>query len=83
VTVGVVQAVAMTLVGVLALAVVVTRNPLHQVMVFGLFGSSLAVFFLVVQAPDVSLSEIVVGSAALPAMFLLTLAKVRNRERRG
>ena len=78
----VVQAVAMVLVAVLGLAVVLTREPLHQVMVFALFGGSLAVLFLVVQAPDVSLSEIVVGAAAMPAMMLLTLAKVRNRERR-
>jgi energy-converting hydrogenase B subunit D len=77
-----VQAVAMVLVGVLGLAVVLTREPLHQVMVFALFGSSLAVLFLVVQAPDVSLSEIVVGATAMPAMMLLTLAKVRHRERR-
>jgi uncharacterized MnhB-related membrane protein len=51
-------------------------------MVFALFGASLSVLFLVVQAPDVSLSEIVVGGAAMPAMLLLTLAKVRSRERR-
>jgi energy-converting hydrogenase B subunit D len=82
VSVSVVQAVAMVLVGVIGLAVVLTRNPLHQAMVFSLFGSALAVLFLVVQAPDVALSEIVVGTAALPAMMLLTIAKVRNRERR-
>ena len=81
-TTSMVQAVAMGLVGVLGLAVVLTREPLHQVMVFALFGASLSVLFLVVQAPDVSLSEIVVGGAAMPAMLLLTLAKVRSRERR-
>jgi uncharacterized MnhB-related membrane protein len=35
----------------------------------------------VLQAPDVALSGIVVGAVAFPAMILLTLAKVRNRER--
>ncbi len=80
-TVDVLQAVAMVLVGLLALATVRTRNPVHQVIVFALFGSALAVLFLVVQAPDVALSEIVVGAVAYPAMILLTLAKVRNRER--
>jgi energy-converting hydrogenase B subunit D len=81
-TADVVQVVAMALVGALGLAVVLTREPLHQVIVYALFGSSLAVLFLVVQAPDDSLSEIVVGAVAWPAMVLLTLAKARDRDRR-
>ncbi|HEX9375593.1 MAG TPA: DUF4040 domain-containing protein [Actinomycetota bacterium] len=79
--VQVVQGVAMVLVGVLALATVRTRNPVHQSIVFALFGAAFAVLFLVLQAPDVALSEIVVGAVASPAMILLTLAKVRHRER--
>jgi len=81
VNVQVVQGVAMVLVGVLALATVRTRNPVHQSIVFALFGAAFAVLFLVLQAPDVALSEIVVGAVASPAMILLTLAKVRHRER--
>jgi uncharacterized MnhB-related membrane protein len=77
----VVQSVAMVMVAVTGLSVVLTRNPLNQVIVFALFGSSLAVLFLTLQAPDVALSEMVVGAVAYPAMILLTLAKVRNRER--
>ncbi|MFL5798116.1 MAG: Na(+)/H(+) antiporter subunit B [Actinomycetota bacterium] len=79
----VVQAVAMILVGGLALATVLTREPLYQAMVYSLFGATLAVLFLVVQAPDVSLSEIVVGAVAWPAMVLFTLAKARHRDRRS
>jgi energy-converting hydrogenase B subunit D len=33
--------------------------------------------FLVFQAPDVALSQIVVGAVALPLMVVLALAKVR------
>jgi uncharacterized MnhB-related membrane protein len=76
-----VQIVAMALVGVLGLATVVTTNPLSQLIVFSLFGASLSVLFLVLQAPDVALSEIVVGTVAYPLMVLLALGKVRNRER--
>jgi energy-converting hydrogenase B subunit D len=84
VSTDVVQAVAMVLVGGLALATVLTREPLYQAMVYSLFGATLAVLFLVVQAPDVSLSEIVVGAVAWPAMVLFTLAKARDRDsRRG
>ena len=76
-----VQVVAMALVGLLGLAVVVTRNPLSQLMVFSLFGASLSALFLILQAPDVALSEIVVGAVAYPFLVLLALGKVRNRER--
>jgi energy-converting hydrogenase B subunit D len=77
-----VQVVAMVLVGALALATVLTREPVHQAMVYALFGGSLALLFLVLQAPDVALSEIVVGAVAWPAMVLFTLAKARHHERK-
>ena len=78
---SVLQAVASVVVAGLALATVRVRDPLNQAIVFGLFGTSLAVLFLVLQAPDVALSEIVVGAVAYPAMILLTLAKAGRRER--
>lgn len=61
--------------------VVLTRDPLRQAVVVGVFGLLLGVLFFAFQAPDVALSEIVVGSAALPAMILLALAKLgQSRE---
>jgi uncharacterized MnhB-related membrane protein len=59
-------------------AVVFTRDPLRQAMVASLFGILLAILFFVLQAPDVALSEIVVGAVALPLMILLSLAKIRG-----
>ncbi len=58
--------------------VVATRDPLRQAMVASLFGILLAILFFVLQAPDVALSEIVVGAVALPLMILLSLAKIRG-----
>jgi energy-converting hydrogenase B subunit D len=75
-----VQAVVATLVAGLALAVVLTREPLRQAMVFSLFGGSLGLLFVVLQAPDVALSVTVVG-LAYPLMILLALGKIRHRER--
>ncbi|MFZ0388195.1 MAG: DUF4040 domain-containing protein [Solirubrobacteraceae bacterium] len=63
-------------------AVVLTRDPTRQVIVTGFFGLLLAVLFFVFQAPDVALSQIVVGAVAVPAMALLTLARLRARSRR-
>ena len=62
--------------------VVLTRDPLRQVIVTGFFGLLLAILFFVFQAPDVALSQIVVGTIALPVMVLLTLAKLRERARK-
>jgi energy-converting hydrogenase B subunit D len=78
----VLQAVALLAVAVAGTAVVLTREPLRQVIMTGFFGLLLAILFFVFQAPDVALSQIVVGAVALPVMVLLTLAKLRDRARR-
>jgi energy-converting hydrogenase B subunit D len=72
----VLQGVLLVLVAVGGTAVVLTRDPLRQALVAGVFGVLLGVLFFAFQAPDVALSQIVVGSMALPAMIVLTLAKL-------
>jgi uncharacterized MnhB-related membrane protein len=63
------------------LAVVLTREPLRQAMVVGVYGFFLALLFFAFQAPDVALSQLVVSTVGLPMMILLALAKVRRHER--
>jgi energy-converting hydrogenase B subunit D len=75
------QLVTITLVGLGALAVVTTRDPLRQSLVLGLYGLLLGVLFVVLQAPDVALSELVVSSVALPFVLLTALAKLHRRRR--
>lgn len=75
---NVLQVVALLLVGVAGTCVVAARDPLRQAVLASFFGIALALLFFVLQAPDVALSEIVVGAVALPLMILLTLAKVRG-----
>jgi uncharacterized MnhB-related membrane protein len=77
----VLEGVAMVLVGVFGAGVVVTRDPLRQVVVMAPFALSLIILLTILQAPDVVLSAIVVGTLAYPMMVLLAIAKVRNRER--
>jgi uncharacterized MnhB-related membrane protein len=76
-----IQAVALLLVAAGGTAVVLTRDPLRQAMVAGIFGLLLAVLFFVFQAPDVALSQLGVGSVVVPLMILLALAKIREGER--
>jgi energy-converting hydrogenase B subunit D len=56
------------------------RDPLRQAMVASIYGLVLGILFFVFQAPDVALSQTVVGAVALPLMILLALAKVRGGE---
>jgi energy-converting hydrogenase B subunit D len=63
-----------------ATSVVLARDPLRQAMVASIYGLVLGVLFFVFQAPDVALSQTVVGAVALPLMILLALAKVRGGE---
>ena len=83
VPVGMMQALQITLLVLVAAgatAVVLIRDRVRQVLMLSIYGVLLAVLFLAFQAPDVTLSELVVGAVALPIILLLTLAKVRKRE---
>jgi energy-converting hydrogenase B subunit D len=73
------QATLLVLVAMGGLAVAATREPVRQAMVAGVFGLELGALFFAFQAPDVALSQIVVGSLALPAMILLAIARTRAR----
>ena len=74
------QVTLLVLVAVAATAVVLIRVPARQVLMLSVYGVLLAVLFLAFQAPDVTLSELTVGAVLLPAVLLLTLAKVRKKE---
>jgi uncharacterized MnhB-related membrane protein len=57
---------------------VFTRDISSQPIVLSVFGLILALMFMVFQAPDVALSQIVVGAVGLPLMVLLAIAKLRR-----
>lgn len=78
---SVLVAVVLVLTAVGGTAVVLTREPVHQAIVLSVFGLLLAILFVVLQAPDVALSQLVIGAAVLPLMVLLAIAKVRRGER--
>jgi energy-converting hydrogenase B subunit D len=75
----VIQALLLLLVAALGTVVVVTREPLSQGIVLSLFGTMFAVLFVIYQAPDVALSQIVVGSIVLPLIIVVTVARTRRR----
>ena len=57
--------------------VVLSREPRRQVLAMSANGMALALLFMALQAPDVAFAEIVVGTAAVPLLFLAVLASIR------
>jgi energy-converting hydrogenase B subunit D len=75
-----VQIAALATVALVGTAVVLAREPARQALVASVYGFALAILFLTFQAPDVALSQIVVGAVALPAMIIYALRKIIRRE---
>ncbi len=71
------QITILLLVAVSGAGVVLSRDPASQAIGISFFGLLLALMFFLFQAPDVALSQIVVGAVALPLMIMLALTKVR------
>ncbi|HTD35797.1 MAG TPA: DUF4040 domain-containing protein [Candidatus Elarobacter sp.] len=77
----VVQGIALAMTAVVATVVVLAREPKRQVFCFMLYGLVLTLLFAVLQAPDVALSELAVGSVAIPLAVLATLVRIENGRR--
>jgi uncharacterized MnhB-related membrane protein len=74
------QATCLLAVAVIGTLVVLTRDPLRQAAVAGIFGLALSALFLSVQAPDVALSQIAIGAIVVPVLVLLAMAKIREHD---
>ncbi|WP_330461283.1 DUF4040 domain-containing protein [Streptomyces sp. NBC_00820] len=73
--------VVLLLVAACATAAVAVRDPARQALVLSVLGLVLAVLFTVLQAPDVGLSQLAVGSTLTPLLIMLAARKVRRRGR--
>ncbi|HET9254725.1 MAG TPA: hydrogenase subunit MbhD domain-containing protein [Pseudonocardiaceae bacterium] len=70
---------ALGLVAVTGTMVIVTRQPARQAVMLSVYGLVLAILFVTVQAPDVALSQLAIGTAVVPLMIMLTIQKVSGR----
>ena len=68
------------LAAILAGAVLVTMlsNLSGSVMALSAMGTVLALLFVLLAAPDVAQSEVVVGTIALPVLYLVAIGKIRT-----
>lgn len=60
-----------------AVLVVVLRNLNGAVMALSGLGTMLALIFVVLGAPDDAQSEVVVGTIALPVLYMIAIGKIR------
>ena len=69
------------LIAVRGFMVVRTRDVTAQTLALSFYGLLLAVMFFFFQAPDVALSQIVVGAVALPLIIMLAIARMKHKEK--
>jgi uncharacterized MnhB-related membrane protein len=74
------QGVALLLVVAAGTAIVFVSDPLRQALVLSIFGLTLTLLFFVLQAPDVALSQLVVGSVGMPVIILAALRKIAQHD---
>jgi len=67
---------------VLAIFIVFNRDLPHSVILFMGFGLGSVVLFFLFSAPDVALTEAVIGTGASSVVLLVTLLQVRRKERK-
>lgn len=72
------QAVSITLVATFALALVLTQDLVRLAIVASFYAFTLAVLFVLFQAPDVALSELVVGGVAFPLVIVVAIVMQRG-----
>jgi uncharacterized MnhB-related membrane protein len=72
------QVAVIVLVAAAAPAVVLTRDLVRLTLVSSLYALLLVVFFVVLQAPDVALSELVVGVVGFPLAIVVAIVLERG-----
>ena len=70
--------IALTLVLLGGAAVVFTPDVQRQAVTLSLYGLLMTLLFVLLSAPDVALSQVVVGTAIVPLMVMLTIRKIRG-----
>lgn len=69
---------ALSLVLVAGTAVVASNVPERQAISLSVLGLSLTILFMALEAPDVALAQLGVGTVVVPLMVMLAIRKVRG-----
>lgn len=79
-SVGLVEAAVGLAILAAALVTLVLRDVLASIIVFGGYSLGMAILWVVFQAPDVGLTEAVVGAGVMTPLLLLAIAKMGTGE---
>ena len=66
----------LVLMAVCAIAVVFIRRLLSAVIVYSIFGVLMSIMWLLLEAPDLAITEAAVGAGITSILFFLTLKKI-------
>ncbi len=61
-----------------AIAVNLTRNILQSVIIFMFYSSVMCILWILMESPDLAITEAAVGAGISGVLFLMTLKKVRS-----
>jgi energy-converting hydrogenase B subunit D len=75
---SVLQVVVLVLTAAGAAGLVVARDPVRLVLLSSIYALVLGVLFTVFQAPDVALSQLVVGAIVFPLVLAVAITKERG-----
>ncbi len=67
-----------TIVG--AVLTLMQKDLIKAVIILGLEGLAVAFLYQVLRAPDVAITQAILGSALLPGIFAVTIYKTRREE---
>jgi uncharacterized MnhB-related membrane protein len=59
-------------------AVVFSDDPQRQAVTLSVYGMLMTLLFFLLAAPDVALSQVVVGTVLVPLMVMLAIRKIRG-----
>ena len=66
-----------------AIGVNLARSLLQSVLVFMAYSSVMCVLWILMESPDLAITEAAVGAGVSGMLFLLTLKKLREIDRKG
>ncbi|MCD5424978.1 MAG: DUF4040 domain-containing protein [Methanosarcinaceae archaeon] len=68
-------AIFLVLIVILSILIVITKDLLAATIIFSIYSLSMAVLFTLLNAPDVALTEAVIGAGLTSLLFIVTIIK--------
>ncbi len=63
-----------------AIAVTFSRNLLNSILIFMSFSLVMSVIWMLLESPDLAITEAAVGAGISGTQFLMTLRRIRNED---